>query len=273
MSTSKGILVKDNADVKKHVKTEAFRTSIRKTKAHKHKAYFEIVYLSKGSGTHTIDYDAYAINGPVIFTIRQDQLHFWNITSQPEGFVSIIKKEFITESLDGELKTLLQALSGYNHLPLQDEKRITQLFELLSTEENLTAIEGLLKALIAKILEQAEEQPQRVNAPKGTFHQFLDALSNTEQLQNNVAFYAEQLHLTPQGLNSICRDAVNHSASKVIADHIISEAKRLLIYSTLSIHQIGEQLHFKDPSHFVKYFKRHAEQTPRQYRDHSTQGI
>ncbi|SFT91726.1 transcriptional regulator, AraC family [Lishizhenia tianjinensis] len=273
MKLQKGIVIKDNADVNKRIKTEAFRSSTRKTKAHKHKAYFELVFLSKGSGTHTIDYDTYPIDGPVIFTIRQDQLHFWDITSKPEGFVSIIKKDFISESLDGELKTLLQELSGYNYLPLQEETRITQLFELLSTEENLTAIEGLLKALIAKILEQATEYSSGGNVQKGVFHQFLDLLSQTEKLQNNVAYYAEQLHLTPQGLNNVCQQAVQHKASKVIADHIISEAKRLLIYSTLSIHQIGEQLHFKDPSHFVKYFKRYAESTPKQYRDNSAQGI
>lgn len=273
MKKQSAISIKDNADVKKHIKTEAFRSSIRKTKAHKHKAYFEIVYLSKGSGTHTIDYDTYPIDGPVIFTIRQDQLHFWDITSKPEGYVSIIKKDFISNSLDGELKALLTELSSYNYLPLKNAQRITQLFEFLSTEENLTAIEGLLKALIAKILEEAKQLKNIKLPAKGEFQRFLEILSDAENLQNNVAYYAEQLHITPQGLNNICRQAVQHSASKVIADHIISEAKRMLIYTDLSVHQIGEQLHFKDPSHFVKYFKRYEEITPKQYRDNTSKGF
>jgi hypothetical protein len=40
--------------------------------------------------------------------MHRDQVHHWDITSEPEGFVIIIKNGFIEKSLDGELKTLCQ---------------------------------------------------------------------------------------------------------------------------------------------------------------------
>jgi AraC family transcriptional regulator, transcriptional activator of pobA len=60
--------VKDKTEANKGFKADAFRKNIRKTTAHKHNSYFELVYLSKGKGTHTIDAQTYQVDVPVLFT-------------------------------------------------------------------------------------------------------------------------------------------------------------------------------------------------------------
>jgi len=52
----------------------------------------------------------------------------------------------------------------------------------------------------------------------------------------------------------------------VLSEFIISEAKRLLLYTDNTIAEISFLLDFNDPSHFVKYFKRKTGQTPLSFR-------
>ncbi len=47
---------------------------------------------------------------------------------------------------------------------------------------------------------------------------------------------------------------------------VIAEAKRLLAYTDNTVAEVSLALSFKDPSHFVKYFKRHTAYTPKGFR-------
>jgi AraC family transcriptional regulator, transcriptional activator of pobA len=264
--------IKDKSETGKLIKVAPFRKDIRKTEPHKHNNYFEIIYLSKGKGIHSIDYKKYTVQPPVIFFVRREQVHHWNLLTVPKGYVLILKKGFIDKSLDSELRVLLTGVSSLSSLQVQDTDTINQLFQLLSKEnevanENSFALmEGLLKALLAKILEVAKPRMSKVKLTADLFHSFRGLLSESAEIKNNVAYYAGRLNTTPQNLNTACRKAVNQSAAEVLAEHIINEAKRLLIYTDNTVSEISFNLDFNDPSHFVKYFKRHTMQTPKGFR-------
>jgi len=260
------IQTKDKIEQGKSVKIAPFREEIRKTAAHKHKNYFEIIYLSAGEGIHQIDYQDYPIQAPVIFFIRKEQVHCWEISSLPKGYVAILKSEFVQQSLDGELQKLISRAGEYSCVPLSSATAIEQLFALLVQEDNFTAIEGLLKALMSKILEEVPAESTGAATLQDTFQAFQELLSHTQQLKNNVAYYAERLHTSPQNLNRLCRKNTGQSASQMLALHIVQEAKRLLRYTDNSIAEIAFALDFSDASHFVKYFKRHTGQTPKAFR-------
>ncbi len=260
------INVKDKSETGKLIKVAPFKKEIRKTQPHKHNSYFEIIYLSQGRGTHTIDHQKFSIKPPLFFFIRNEQVHHWDITAEPEGNVLILKKEFIEKSFDSELKNLLTEISSFSCLQLKESKAIEMIFELLTGENNFHAIEGLLKALLAKILETAHPFAKRSKSGNNTFQSFTQLLTDSHQLRNNVSYYAAALNTTPQNLNAICRKSANRKASDVIREHIMSEAKRLLTYTDNTVSEIAFALHFNDASHFVKYFKRATGKTPQQFR-------
>lgn len=261
------INIKDKSETDKFIKIAPFRQEIRKTEPHKHNNYFEIIYLSKGKGTHSIDHNSFLIKPSIIFFVRKEQVHHWNIATVPKGFVIIIKKEFVEKSYDNELKTLLSKLSAQTLLQLKEHKTIEQIFDLLTKEKNFTIIEGLLKALFAKLLETAKQQASKTKITSNTFQSLRDLLSKTDELQNNVSHYAKLLNTTPQNLNTICRRNANQSASDILAEYIISEAKRLLHYTNNTVSEISFSLGFSDSSHFVKYFKRYTAKTPQAFRN------
>lgn len=252
----KSISIKNKIETAELIKVSSFRKEIRKTEPYKHNSYFEIIYLREGSGCHTIDHTSFSIDPPTIFFVRKEQVHHWNITDIPDGYVLLLKKEFLDKSTDRELKSLLSKLSGLTCIHLKEAKSIGTLFNLLTKEIDFTVTEGLLKALFAKILIAAKPLVIKTNKTDDIIALLRELLNQTNDLRNNVAYYAEKLHTTPQNLNTICRKTLSQSAAEVIAEHIISEAKRQLIYSEDSVTEIAYSLNFNDTSHFVKYFKR-----------------
>jgi len=262
--------IKDKTKQTEGIKIAPFRQHIRKTSPHKHNNYFEIICLTQGQGSHTIDTKEYEIKTPVIFTIRKEQVHFWDISSEPEGFVLIIKKPFIENCLDKDIKRLISELSSHNCLYPKDNSA-SEIYKILQTEysekkdSNQLIIAGLLKALLAKVLESASPTYSK-NSNNTTFQKFSDLLNQEDPLNNKVNHYAELLNTSPQNLNTICRKETGHSATELISEHIINEIKRLLIYTDFNINEISSQLDFKDNSHFSKYFKRFVGLTPTQYR-------
>ncbi|HEY4935231.1 MAG TPA: helix-turn-helix domain-containing protein [Puia sp.] len=266
--------IKDKSEDKRFLKAASFRKNTRKTEPHKHSNYFEIIYLTRGKGYHSIDNKKYEVNPPVLFFIRHEQVHHWDLDeeTEPEGFVLILKKLFFEKSLDRELKQLLGRISKLSCAYLEESPVITKLFELL-VSENVTEressfafSEGVLKALFVKIIEVASPFVDRSNHHTELYQSFTELLIQDHPKKNKISYYAGLLNTTPQNLNTVCRKAADRSAADVLAESLIDEAKRLLAYTDNTISEISFSLSFKDPSHFIKYFKRHTSFTPQGFR-------
>src|SRR3546814_11008583 len=89
----KNVAVKDKTEPHQHIKIAEFRKNVRKTIPHKHNSYFEFDLLLRGSGLHTIDGTAYAVNPPVLFIIRREQVNNWELDAEPDVYVLILKKD------------------------------------------------------------------------------------------------------------------------------------------------------------------------------------
>ncbi|GAA3581829.1 helix-turn-helix transcriptional regulator [Snuella lapsa] len=253
-----------------NIKIARFDVSKRYTKPHRHNKYLELVFFSKGSGYHYMDLERYAIKPPVVFLIKKGEVHHWEIDTKPKGYVIIIKESFLEKTLDKHINTLLFKLDGKQKINIpKKDLTIRKLFKVLCREANhenvqQDIVEGLLKALISKVATYSSLDRIKVDATD-TATRFLEMLNQT--LKNNVGFYAEFLNITPQNLNQICQKKYKKTASKVIADFLIREAKRLLVYTNKSVSEIAFYFEFKDVSHFIKYFKRHTGLTPLQFKN------
>ena len=133
------LLVNDKIEAGQTIKVSHFKKGIRNTVAHKHNNYFEIIYLSQGSGFHNIDLVKYEIKPPVIFFVRQEQVHYWQLDSEPHGYVVIVRKSFLEKSLDKELKSLIGRISVHCCIQLEDTATIEKLLELLAIENRICA--------------------------------------------------------------------------------------------------------------------------------------
>lgn len=266
------IKVTNKIEADQIIKIAPFKKELRKTSPHRHDNYLEIIYLSRGSGLHYIDQCAYKIDPPILFVVRKEQVHHWDMNEQAEGYVIILKKRFIEHTLDQELRFLLGQISTMSCLVFPDPGNINTLFALLSEEYgntkagSFTIVEGLLKALLAKIIQTATPISTGTKSDSGLYDTFAALLQSENTVRNNVSHYAGLLHTTPQNLNHACRKATGLTAGQVLQAWLLSEARRLLVYTGLSITEIAYRLEFTDASHFIRYFRKATGHTPGQYR-------
>ncbi|MGN0003711.1 MAG: helix-turn-helix domain-containing protein [Sphingobacterium composti] len=264
---NKEITIKDKIKLNTLLKVAEFENNKRQTQAHKHNGYLELVLLTKTSGKHIIDGREHIVKTPCLLIIQQNNVHHWSLNAPVEGYVLLLKKAFIDECLDLEITQLIHKITALDMLYLQDSYPLQEIFRILSCEDNRICQEGLLRIILSKSLESKQQISSPTTLSLDLFKRFNVLLSNNTTVVNNVAHYALLLNTTPQNLNFICKKHTNNTASKLIAEQILKEAKRLLIYTESTIAEIGYSLGFSDKSNFTKFFKRHEQITPQEFKN------
>jgi len=132
-------------------------------------------------------------------------------------------------------------------------------------------IQYLVFSLITGVAKSYQSLTKKENLQKNRINQITDAffelLQEHGDLQRQVSFYAEQLHLTPQHLNSLIKKRTGKSIKSWIGFAVINKAKEYLTTTSLSIKEISDKMEFADASLFCRYFKRYIGQTPNAYRN------
>lgn len=81
-----------------------------------------------------------------------------------------------------------------------------------------------------------------------------------------VAHYAHEIGVTPAHLNVLCRQTVDKSALEMIHERLMLEARRNLVYTSMTISQVSYATGFSDPAYFTRFFKREAGVSPKEFR-------
>ena len=109
-------------------------------------------------------------------------------------------------------------------------------------------------------------QPLAQNKKDVIFQNFMLSLYRFYRKERDVAFYAGLQHLSPRYFSTIIKEKSGSGASQWIIRMVVTEAKRLLETSDLSIKEIATQLNFPTQSFFGKYFKQYIGVSPKDYR-------
>ena len=92
-------------------------------------------------------------------------------------------------------------------------------------------------------------------------------LERNYKTDKSVNKYASDLSISEKRLNKATSNILDKSPKELIDERVLLEAKRLLAYSNTTIKEIAFGLGFEEPTNFIKYFKKHIEQTPSEFRE------
>lgn len=109
--------------------------------------------------------------------------------------------------------------------------------------------------------EEGFSSPQQILLQK-----FIQLVSNFYIEKRTIEDYAALLNVTPNHLSQSVKSASDKNALSFINDRLLSEAKSLIQFTDFDIAEIAYQLNFSDPANFGKFFKKHTDQTPLEYR-------
>jgi AraC family transcriptional regulator, transcriptional activator of pobA len=110
-------------------------------------------------------------------------------------------------------------------------------------------------------LEQDFTSPQQL-----LFQKFVQLVNSNYLTHRTIEEYASLLNVTPNHLSQSIKNASSQNALSIINERILKEAKQLILYTDFDIAEIAYQLHFSDPANFGKFFKKHTEMTPLEFR-------
>ena len=87
-----------------------------------------------------------------------------------------------------------------------------------------------------------------------------------------LVHYARQLGISVAHLNALCRQETGRSALELVHARVALEAKRMLVYTSMTVRDVSDALGFSDPAYFTRFFRRHAGVAPRDFRQRAGAG-
>ena len=230
--------------------------------------FYEIIWFQKGSGTHYVDFNQYAIAPGTIFFISPGQIHSFDTKHDQEGYVLKICAELFDDFVSLSCVTVQDKDSAAL------EMLVAAMQEELKKEDSLghrEALHALVKLFVIMVRRSyAGMNPSAPNPHKVSYKAFLNFRKLIEENYcrlHTVKDYASLLNVSSKTLTLYVNECSKYSPLELINNRIILEAKRLLRYSVLSVKEIAFRLGFEDPSYFAKFFKRLVKQSPADYRE------
>lgn len=248
---------------------------------HRHD-FFEVLFLTKGSGIHVIDSSEYTINPPCVFFMSPGQAHKLELSSDVEGYIYIFAAEFYLYDKNNQNRLLefpFYFTINQDNPPLLLREKLDCIFfeqlfvkaigELGKKDGSVNLIRSLLDSILNYASTLYESDIQSVTTGKGhllvkRFFQLVE-----ENYQNNfrVGEYAQMLAITPNHLTQTIKQLTGRTSNEVLQSKQILEIKRLLVHTNLSVTQIADELNFTDQSYFTKFFKKATGLTPGKFRN------
>jgi AraC-like DNA-binding protein len=101
------------------------------------------------------------------------------------------------------------------------------------------------------------------------FVRFRAAVEHGFALNRNVADYAHDLGYSPRTLSRVTEQAAGLTAKEFIDRRVLLEAQRLLAHTERPANRIATDLGFSSATNFTKFFRKHTQQTPLDFRRHA----
>lgn len=244
---------------------------------HRHNSYV-LVFFTKGSGTHEIDFDVFAIQSGSMFFLQPGQMHHWHLSDDVEGFVIFYSQEMYNlyfgqktiadypfySSVDNKPEMVFSASELKAILPYFESLIVeTQSNQLLKQDKIMNLLDIIHIEIARKYSETHLYEAHSYNVK---IKMFETVLENNFRIEKAPSFYASQLAITLKHLNRICNEMLQKTTTEVITDRIILEAKRMLMDKKFTVNEIATRLGFDDYSYFTRLFKKHTRMTPTDFR-------
>ena len=97
------------------------------------------------------------------------------------------------------------------------------------------------------------------------YNQFLDAVEQYYNRYADVAFYAEQLNVTPRYLAQVTRQIAGRSPKAIIDERITAEIETLITTTSKPLKDVARWLGFSSQAHLSRFFKKRKGLSPTEY--------
>lgn len=244
---------------------------------HAHPEHIQLLLVRQGGGSIRMEDRLWSVPRPALLVVPAGIVHQIEFQPGTDGYVVTAALGCLKAAIqsDGDLSEAIHpavyalADSGAELLALEDT------FEGLQREFGSSA-PGRRAAILAQFsrilvsilrLSVAEETGKfRADRDYELTMRYRALLERHFRSRRSIGFYAGQLAVTPARLNAACKARAGRTASALLYERILVEAKRYLLYTESSVAQVAHLTGFDDPAYFNRFFRRRVGRSPGAFR-------
>ncbi|KFF20711.1 helix-turn-helix domain-containing protein [Chryseobacterium sp. JM1] len=237
----------------------------------------DFIFIRKGSVEKMVCSSLFDVQEGMIMLLPPHKIRtFIHNTTDVEGFYCHFSNDFIA---DGPGLRYLQDILNhadiiYDPTLFLDQEHRERIFVILQQMEslyqqnrNLDLIRLYLFTLLGEIRHFIEKLPRHdLSVNETLVFRFRKLITGQIQNLHSVKEYADLLSVSPNHLNKTVKNTTGKTASEIINESLLMEAKALLSLPHLSVSEIAFALGVDDVSYFSRFFKKHSGMSPSDYR-------
>ncbi|SHF57634.1 helix-turn-helix domain-containing protein [Chryseobacterium sp. OV279] len=237
----------------------------------------DFIFIRKGSVEKMVCSSLFDVKEGMIMLLPPHKIRtFIHNTPDLEGFYCHFSNDFIADGPG--LKYLHDILNHadiiYDPTLFLDQEHRERIFVILQQMEslyqqnrNLDLIRLYLFTLLGEIRHFIEKLPRHdLSVNETLVFRFRKLITSQIQNLHSVKEYADLLSVSPNHLNKTIKNTTGKTASEIINESLLMEAKALLSLPHLSVSEIAFALGVDDVSYFSRFFKKHSGMSPSDYR-------
>ncbi len=237
--------------------------------AHSHENAHQFFWINKGTGRVQIDGSPRGFGPNTVIFVPAGTVHGFEFNPSSAGWVATMSK---TSPIPVALPQkpvqfpLLQREDQATLTAICDEINREQLSDSSGKDLALACQAGLMSVWLVRHMEKIVGADAAISPGKKLMRRFVQMLEDKYASLHSVANYAETLKVTPTHLTRVCRQSSGKSATGLIQDRTLLEARRRLALTDHKVSRIADDLGFRSAAYFTRLFTQKTGETPSAFR-------
>ncbi len=242
---------------------------------HAHADLVQLFLLDRGGGTMRAEDERFDVTAPALLLVPPGIVHGFSWAPDSVGSVVTLSVRHLT-LLDTRYPGLaaifavprVAAIGGEVQATL--DEAVTALMRELgwSAPGHRAAVDAALLTLLVEAGRAAgpvDHAPPP--GPQGALvARYRARIDQRFRLREPIADHAAALSTSESRLRTACSRIAGLSPGAMLDERAMLDAKRALLYTNLSVAEVGYAAGFADPAYFTRFFTRHAGLSPRAFR-------
>lgn len=248
-------------------------------------SFYMLLCIESAEGTTIIDGAPIRLDRPKVICVKPDNVCSIDINRTAKGSMICFTEDFFSLRYNNNVLFNFSFLNKENVCYLRlgekqaQEWRVLTGFMLQEFQGHRKGADSVLRSYLNILLCNLDRHfnpcllPEKKHNKEEKIRQFKVLLDQHFVAHKTPSFYAGQLNITTNYLNKLCRNYKGLSSGEIIRKRIVTEARRMLHYTGLSVAEIAKELEFESASYFITFFKKNAGMTPESFRKNHSYNI